>query len=373
MVLTAVRVTINRGLALEWRDMRCRVWLLLLCCGSALGCQGANSEVESTERGVKIVTTTGMVTDIVREVVGDRGRVSGMIQSGSDPHLFRPSRRDLIQLKTADVVVYSGLHLEGQMTDTLGQLSTTKQKRPSLVFAVTQDLARDQLRTPELAAGHPDPHVWMDVGLWSKCVETIAEELANWDPPHAAEYRERAVAYRGELAELDRYVREVIQSIPEPQRHLVTAHDAFGYFGRAYGIEVAAVQGISTESEAGVQDINRLVDLLVSQRIPAIFVESSVNEKYLRAVLEGAKSRGMEVKIGGQLYSDAMGSEGTYEGTYVGMLDSNASTIAKALGGTVPEGGFRGWRAARSSAAAGTKAAPAPAPAPTTPADGTHE
>jgi manganese/zinc/iron transport system substrate-binding protein len=258
--------------------------------------------------------------------------------SGVDPHLYKPTRNDMRKLLDADAVFYSGLVLEGRMTDTFTQLAGQGKK----VVPVTAALDEAQLREPPEFAGHYDPHVWMDVRLWSRCAAGVGEELAKFDPAHAAEYRERAAAYRARLDELDAYVARVIGSIPESQRVLVTAHDAFGYFGQRYGLEVRSVQGVTTESEAGVQDVNRLVDFLVERKLPAIFVESSVNSKNITAVIEGCQSRGVTVAIGAELYSDALGEAGTYEGTYVGMIDANATRIAKALGGHPPAGGMQG-------------------------------
>jgi manganese/zinc/iron transport system substrate-binding protein len=279
-----------------------------------------------------------MVTDIVRHVAGERADAAGLMESGVDPHLFKPTRGSIKQLYDADVVFYSGLMLEGRMSETFSQL----QRSGKPVFAVTESLDKSSLRSPPNFAGHYDPHVWMDVKAWSQCVEHVADSLAKFDPPHADEYRANATSYREELAKLDDYVRTSIQSIPESQRVLVTAHDAFEYFSRAYGIEVKSVQGVTTESEAGVRDVNELVDFLVERRLPAIFVESSVNAKNIEAVIEGAKSRGVTVGVGGELFSDAMGAEGTYEGTYIGMIDHNATLIARALGGKVPEKGMNG-------------------------------
>ncbi len=283
-----------------------------------------------------IVTTVGMVTDIVRTVAGERAEVAGLIGSGVDPHLYNPTRNDVIRLMEADIVFYCGLMLEGKMASTLAQLA--KSGKP--IHAVTEEIDPRYLLAPEGGKGHHDPHVWMDVSAWSKCVDAVADALAKHDLPHADEYRSRAAAYRERLTELDAYVRRVIQSIPEEQRVLVTAHDAFNYFGRAYGLEVLGIQGISTESEAGLDDINRLVDTIVARNVPAVFVETSVADKNVRALLEGAASRGHEIRIGGTLFSDAMGPADTYEGTYIGMLDHNATTIARALGGAAPQRGL---------------------------------
>lgn len=284
----------------------------------------------------RIVTTVAMVTDIVREVAGDRATVTGLLGEGVDPHLYKPTRDDVRKLSEADVVFYSGLTLEGRMADTFARVG--RSGKP--IFAVTENLKEEYLREPE--PGHWDPHVWMDPGAWSECVQFVADSLAHYDPPHAGEYQERCKAYRAKLKELDDGVRKLIQSIPEQQRVLVTAHDAFGYFSRAYDIPVKSAQGISTESEAGVDDVNRLVDFLVERKLKALFVESSVNPRNLEAVIAGAKQRGHTVAVGGELYSDAMGPAGTYEGTYIGMIDHNATTIARALGGEAPQRGIFG-------------------------------
>ena len=284
-----------------------------------------------------------MVTDIVKQVVGSHGTVTGLIEAGGDPHLFKPTRGDVKQLYDADIVFYSGLKLEGRMSETFEQLARTGKP----VFVVTEQIDVAKLRTPPEFEGHHDPHVWMDVSLWSQCVQHVAESFAKLDPPHADEYHQNATAYRKELTQLDEYVKKSIASIPESQRVLVTAHDAFGYFSQAYGIEVKSVQGVSTESEATVLDINRLVDFLVERKLPAIFVESSVNAKNIQPIIEGAASRGVTVRVGGELFSDAMGNEGTYEGTYIGMIDHNATLITRALGGDAPEKGLNGKLSAK--------------------------
>lgn len=299
---------------------------------------GGSAALAGDSRKLNVVTTVGMVTDIARVVAGEHANVTGIIGEGVDPHLYRASRNDVAKLQDADVIFYSGLLLEGRMSDTLVRMARGGRR----VFAVTEGIDTKHLIEPDGSEGHPDPHVWMDVSLWSRAVETVAEALATCDEANAAAYRANASRYRGELAELDAYVKKVIASIPARQRVLVTAHDAFGYFGRAYGIEVRGIQGISTESEAGVADINRLVSFLVEREISAVFVESSVAEKNVRALVEGAAARGRTVRIGGTLLSDAMGAPGTYEGTYVGMIDHNATLIARALGGDAPERGWRG-------------------------------
>lgn len=322
-----------------------RIWLVLGLVGiSGCGEVGSSTSVANSAKGnagastrkPRIVTTVGMVTDIVREVVGDRGEVIGLLSEGVDPHLYKPTREDVQQLSEANVIFYGGLLLEGRMQESLKKLQSSKP-----VVGVAESLDPAVLRKPPDFDGHYDPHVWMDVKLWSQCVEAVTKTMREFVPDHAAEFTSRAEAYQQKLAKLDEYVRQSLQSIPEKQRVLVTAHDAFGYFARAYGLEVKSVQGISTESEAGVADVNALVDFLVERKIGAIFVESSVSDKNLKAVIEGAEQRGWTVKVGGELFSDAMGTTGTYEGTYIGMIDHNATTITRALGGQAPEGGFR--------------------------------
>lgn len=289
-----------------------------------------------------IVTTCGMVTDIVREVAGDKARVTGLMGEGVDPHLYKPTRDDVARLLRADVVFYSGLMLEGRMTDTFLKIG----RRGTPVFAVTELLDENFLLEPPELAGHTDPHVWMDVKGWMDAVRVVARSLGEVDADNAAYYRQNAGRYAAQLARLNDYAKESLASIPKERRVLITAHDAFNYFGRAYDLEVRGIQGISTESEAGVADINQLVDLLVERKIPAIFVESSVSDKNIRALVEGSKARGHAVRIGGRLFSDAMGRPGTYEGTYIGMLDHNITTITRALGGHAPERGLNGKLAA---------------------------
>jgi manganese/zinc/iron transport system substrate-binding protein len=286
----------------------------------------------------RVVTTVGMVTDIVRQVAGDKAQVTGLIGEGVDPHLYKATRNDIAALQSADVIFYSGLMLEGKMSDALVRVA--RGGKP--VFAVTELLDEKYLLEPPQMQGHYDPHVWMDASAWSRAVEAVANALAGFDAASAAYYQENARRYQAELEKLHEYVRTVIASIPPRQRTLITAHDAFNYFGRAYGIRVLGIQGISTESEAGLEDINRLVREIVENDIQAVFVETSVAEKNVQALVEGAAARGKTVRIGGTLFSDAMGRPGTYEGTYIGMIDHNATVIARALGGSAPPRGMQG-------------------------------
>lgn len=284
------------------------------------------------------VCTVGMITDIVREVAGDRVEVIGLLGTGVDPHLYKPTRSDVEQLLKADLIFYNGLHLEGKMTDSFKRAADAGKQ----VTPVTEHLDEEFLLAPPEFEGHHDPHVWMDPVAWEKSVGVVRDSLIALDPEGQATFEANAQAYLEKLAELDAYCQRVLSSVPERQRVLVTAHDAFNYFGRRFGYEVVGIQGISTESEAAVRDIERLVDLLVTRKIAAVFVESTVSERSIKALVAGAEARGHTVAIGGTLYSDAMGDEGTYEGTYIGMIDHNVTTMVRALGGEAPARGMSG-------------------------------
>jgi manganese/zinc/iron transport system substrate-binding protein len=299
---------------------------------------GAGGDAAQRSGPYTIVATVGMVTDVVRNVAGDRAEVTGLMGSGVDPHLYKPTRSDVEHMLDADVIFYNGLLLEGKMTDSLIRAATSGKK----VHAVTELLDEQYLLEPEEFEGLYDPHVWMDPSAWARTVDVVRDKLIEFDPAGEDEYRANAEAYVAQLAELDEYATRVLESVPEEQRVLVTAHDAFNYFGRRFGYEVVGIQGISTESEAGVQDIEALVDLLVDRNIKAVFVESTVSERNINALITGARARGHEVVIGGELFSDAMGDEGAYEGTYIGMIDHNVTTVARALGGDAPAGGMNG-------------------------------
>ncbi len=292
----------------------------------------------STSHPIAVTTTVGMVADLVRNVGGDRVEVKQICGSGVDPHLYKVTRDDVQAMRSADMVFYSGLMLEGKMTDTL-----VKQARNRPVIAVTEAIDKSWLLEPEEFAGHYDPHVWMDVSAWARCVDVVAKELSKYDPEGETVYRTNAEAYQRQLAALHAYGKEKIASIPEASRLLVTSHDAFNYFGRAYGLEVLGVQGISTESEAGLQRINQLVQLLAERKVQSVFVESSVSSANVEALVEGARSNGHDVSIAAEeLFSDAMGQPGTYRGTYIGMLDHNITVVVRGLGGDAPAGGLNG-------------------------------
>jgi manganese/zinc/iron transport system substrate-binding protein len=287
---------------------------------------------------LNIIATTGMVADITRRVVGEHGTVDALMGEGIDPHLYKPTAADARKILNADLIFYSGLLLEGRMTDTFLKAA----RLGKVVFPVTERIEETYLLEPPEFEGHWDPHVWMDVSAWGHAVDAVATALCEQDPVHCQQYKDNAKAYNKQLEGLHAYAIKSIASIPKEQRVLITAHDAFNYFGRAYGIEVVGIQGLSTESEAGIQDVNRLVNLLVDKGITAVFVESSVSDRNVIALIEGAKAKGHRVIIGGRLYSDAMGKRGTYEGTYIGMLDHNITTISIGLGGDAPSSGYAG-------------------------------
>jgi manganese/zinc/iron transport system substrate-binding protein len=298
----------------------------LVVCGSVVllsgllllpGCAGR-------VKGPDIVCTTGMVADVVRNVVGERYTVGQLMGEGVDPHLYESTPGDARQLDEAKLIFYSGLHLEGKMGDLFRDM---RKRKPTCAIA---ERIEDKLVLKN-DEGRPDPHVWFDVELWSTTVDVVRDAMVEYDPAHADEYRANAKTYKKKLADLHEYAKKELAKIPKERRVLVTAHDAFHYFGRAYNIEVKAIQGISTEDEAAVKRINDLVRFITERKIKAVFVESSVPDKNLKALVEGCARRDHEVEIGGVLFSDAMGKEGTPEGTYEGMVRHNVDTIVKAL------------------------------------------
>ncbi len=282
-----------------------------------------------------VVTTTGMIGDAAREVGGDMVNVRALMGPGVDPHAYRQTRSDIVGMANADLVLWHGLYLEAQMEDFLRELS-----EGGNVVAVAESLPRNLLIGHEDYDDKYDPHVWMNPNLWSRVVLNVRDALIEVQPESEAAFRANADAHLQELRELARYTTEVLSSVPAESRVLISAHDAFNYFGNAYGFEVMGIQGISTESEAGLQRIAEMVDTLVTRDIRAVFVESSVSDRNIRALIEGAAAEGHEVTIGGTLFSDAMGEAGTYKGTYLGMIDHNATVISRALGGEAPERGM---------------------------------
>jgi manganese/zinc/iron transport system substrate-binding protein len=269
-----------------------------------------------------------MIGDAAKEIGGDLLEVTTLMGPGVDPHLYKASAGDVGRLNQADLVLYNGLHLEAAMADVLGESRTLN------AVAVAENIDEGDLLRPAEFGGQFDPHVWFDVSLWSKAVERARDALIELDGDNAETYRTNAETYLEELAELHEYIKEQAQLIPEELRVIITAHDAFNYFGRAYGLEVRGLLGISTAAEAGTRDISALATFIAERQIPAIFVETSVSSRSIDAVRAAVRSNGFEVKIGGELFSDAMGDAGTEEGTYPGMVRHNIDTIVEALGAT---------------------------------------
>ena len=318
-----------------------RIYIPLLLAAALLvgGFQAASAQDEPPAceaPAVHAIATVGMVADVVRNVGGSCVEVTALMGPGVDPHLYRASEGDVLRLLNADIIFYSGLHLEARLAELFEEMTAVKTTVP-VANAIPEEM---RLRDPNF--DQIDPHVWMDAELWSYTVGSTRDALVTYDPAHEAYYDANAEAYLEQLEELDAYVHEQIERIPEEQRVLVTAHDAFQYFGKGYGVEVFAPQGITTATEAGVNDIRRTIELLVSRNIPAVFVESSVPPDIVEAIVAGAEAQGQELSIGGQLFSDAMGEDGTPEGTYIGMIRHNVDTIVAALTGeatATPEAG----------------------------------
>jgi manganese/zinc/iron transport system substrate-binding protein len=275
---------------------------------------------------VHVVATIGMIADAAARVGGERVVVRGLMGPGIDPHLYKASEGDVRRLFRAHLIFFNGLHLEAKMGEVLEHMSGEARTVP-----VAERVPRAQLLTPPEFAGAYDPHVWFDVSLWMLAVEAVRDALMEEDREHAGEYERRAAAYLAELEALDAHVRAQAERVPPRLRVLVTAHDAFNYFGRAYGFEVRGLQGISTASEAGTSDVQRLAEFIAERRIPAVFVESSIPRRTIEAVRAAVRARGFDVRIGGELYSDALGNPGSNAESYVGMVRHNVDTIVGAL------------------------------------------
>lgn len=309
--------------------MRCAAVVLAALLVAVTGCGRVTSttQVDLSDRDeIRVVATTGMVGDLAARVGAGRVEVETLMGPGIDPHLYKASEGDLRRLERADIIFYGGLHLEAKMADVFERVAEER-----TTVAVSERIpVRDRLAPPGFEGSY-DPHVWFDVRLWMHAVEEIRDTLSERDPRSAALYRRNAAAYLAELEELDEYVRTQAQRVPRERRVVITAHDAFEYFGRAYGFDVRGLQGISTASEAGAGDVQALARFIAERRIPAIFVESSVSPRTIEAVREAVRARGFDVRVGGSLFSDAMGDPGTPEGTYVGMVRHNVDTIVAGL------------------------------------------
>jgi manganese/zinc/iron transport system substrate-binding protein len=302
------------------------VLTILLAVVAAACASSAADGGDVSGRQLRVTATANFITDLARVVGGDRVEVTGLMGPGVDPHLYKASAGDVASLREADIIFSGGLELEGRMDDLLGELG---ESRPTV--AVTRDMPERSLRRPSEFEGKYDPHVWFSIPLWESAVGTVAEAYAKLDPAHADGYRERAGAYVRELRALDGEVRTMLARVPPRSRVLVTSHDAFGYFGEEYGFDVVAIQGVSTQTEATTADIERVAGVIADRGVKAVFVESAVSRQTIDAVLAAARRRGQQARVGGELFADAAGDEGTPEGTYVGMVRHNAELIAAGL------------------------------------------
>lgn len=301
-------------------------WLLLAGCSQ----RSADRQKLTNDRPV-VVATTGMIADLVERIAGDLVEVTQLIGNGVDPHLYRPSADDVRAILRASLVLYNGLKLEGRMGDVL-----EKKSESSIRIALCDQLPRDRLLGNGVGHGADasafDPHCWMDVSLWELVSIQIKGAIAKLLPEKKEELNGRAEVLRGQMRKLHTAISQSMLTIPEPRRILISSHDAFQYFGRQYGIRVEGIQGISTTSEAGLKRIEELVTLIVEQKVPAVFVESSVPDKGVQSLREGAKQKGWDVALGGTLFTDALGNEPPVD-TYLGMMEHNTRTIVEALGG----------------------------------------
>lgn len=311
---------------------------VLLLPAFAAGCGGSDPQAREAdpaahqftgEYPIEVVCTTGQVAEMVKRIGGEHVAVEALMDPGIDPHQYSPVTGDVRKLKAADAIFYSGLHLEGRMVNTFEELA-----RKKLAYAVTHGLESRQdkrLRKPDDFEGLYDPHVWHDPLLWSDCAKDVAAVLSTFDPKHAAEYGNHAAEYDAELASLNEECRRELANIPKERRVLVTAHDAFEYLGAAFDLEVHGLKGISTEDEKDLKHQEKIQKMLVERRIPAVFVESAVAPRTVKALVEPARAAGLDLKIGGELYADALGPADSDAATYAGMMRHNVRTIAEAL------------------------------------------
>jgi len=301
--------------------------LTALVLGTLVACDDGSEDVDSEGNRLAVVATTNIVGDLVRTIGGDEIALTVLMGPGVDPHLYRASEGDAARMSQADVVFYNGHNLEGRMTELFEQMG----RRGVRTVALAETLSDSLLQTSADYPGNRDPHVWLDASLWMKAADVVEETLATANPEEAERYAERTAAYREELQQTHRYVQERAQEVPEKRRVLITSHDAFGYFGAAYGFEVRGLQGISTASEAGTRDVQQMATFIVEREIPVLFAESSVPQRGMEAVRRAAQDRGFPVTFGGTLYGDALGDRGTPVGTYTGMMRHNIDTIVDGL------------------------------------------
>ena len=287
-----------------------------------------NCKNEKKDNGkLNVVTTTTMITDLVKNIGGDAINVEGLMGSGVDPHLYKASEGDVTKLFNADIIFYNGLHLEGKLVEVFEKMGD-QAKTP---IALADDLDKSGLIGSDYFASSYDPHVWFNIDYFKQFAEKVTEVLSEKNPEHKDTFQANKAKYLSQLDELQEKVKTIVETLPKEKRILVTAHDAFNYFGKTYDFEVVGLQGLSTATEAGVQDVQKLAAFIIEKQIKAIFVESSVPKRTIEALQAAVKSKGHEVEIGGTLYSDALGNAGTVEGTYIGMFEYNVNTIVKAL------------------------------------------
>tara|TARA_Y100000591_G_scaffold330453_1_gene361508 strand:- start:3674 stop:4633 length:960 start_codon:yes stop_codon:yes gene_type:complete len=282
-----------------------------------------------------IVVTTGMIADAVSNIAEETVNIKVLMGSGVDPHAYRQTRSDIVALANADLVLWNGLYLEAQMEEFLLELANERS-----VVAVAEGVPNNLLIGSDEYDGRYDPHIWMDPSIWSYLVLNVRDALIEIFPEAETSFTDNTEIYLKKIEQIENYANRVLASVPEKNRILLTSHDAFNYFGQAYDYDVIGIQGISTESEAGLQRMSELVDLIIEKNVQAVFIETSVSDRNIRALVEGAKAKGHQVTVGGELFSDAMGEPGSYEGTYIGMIDSNSTTIANALDGDAPVAGM---------------------------------
>ncbi len=304
------------------------IMALFSACGEKSASNSSPGQPATAATGkLRVTATTTMVTDLVKQVGGDRVEAQGLMGAGVDPHLYKASAGDVTKLQGTEVIFYSGLMLEGKMEEVFEKMAKSGKR----VFAVTDSIPKDKLQHPPGFGGHPDPHVWFEVPMWAQCVDTVVKGLSDARPADKDYFTQRGDAAKKAMADLHQWALQRAEELPKEKRILVTSHDAFSYFGRAYGFQVVALQGISTVTEAGGADMAKLVDFIKQHRLKAIFIESSVPPTTIKRISEDAG-----VKIGGELFSDAMGTPGQMEhgydlGTYEGMIKHNLDTIVNAL------------------------------------------
>lgn len=324
-------LTMTLGLAL------CLLTLSLVGCGGAGFTAADKNASDDPQAGkLRVVATTGPVGDLIRRVGGDQLSVEVLMGPGIDPHLYRAVPSDLKKLDAADIIVYNGLHLEGRLAEVLEKLSKRKTGAGKGVIAVTHSLLESKdtrLISPEDYEALHDPHVWHDVSLWSSCVAHVAGRLAEIDPPHADAYQANATAFQAELSELHNWCIEELADVPVENRMMVTAHDAFAYFSKAYGLESVGLKGISTEDEVDLGQMTDVAAMLVERKVPCVFIESAVSPRIVEALVEACETKGHTVTIGGELYADALGPVDSGADEYVGMIRANVSTIRSGLVG----------------------------------------